>query len=192
MSSKTCTTNALQPLSNFTKIIETIYILRVPYIKCFKTKKDTMNNCCLILICVNQWHHLGKENQTQSLLPHLTLPAGQAVLASSSDIDASSAHSLIKASWICSPQTIPPATCKKNNNYYYMASSSSGQCAANSVFWLATWAGKMEWYCSPRTARFIPTKKISPKFKRVHESFLSPKLFSAKVKRFFCDFSVFM
>ena len=73
-----------------------------------------------------------------------------------------------------------------------MASSASGQYAANSVFWLATRARKMERYCSPGTARFVPATKISPKFKRVHESFLSPKLFSAKVKRFFCDFSVFM
>ena len=37
----------------------------------------------------------------------------------------------------------------------------------------------------------FPQKKNSPKFKRVHESFLSPKLFSAKVKRFFV-FSGFM
>ena len=35
------------------------------------------------------------------------------------------------------------------------------------------------------TARFVPANKISPKFKRVHESFVSPKLFSAKVKRVF-------
>ena len=48
----------------------------------------------------------------------------------------------------------------------------------------------MERYCPPGTARFVPANKISPKFKRVHESFLSLKLFSAKVKRFF--FSVFM
>jgi len=68
---------------------------------------------------------------------------------------------------------------------YYMASSASGQYAANSVFWLATRAGKMERYCPPGTARFIPANKISPKFKRVHESFLSLKLLSAKVKRFF-------
>ena len=40
-------------------------------------------------------------------------------------------------------------------------------------------------YCPPGTARFIPTNKISPKFKQVHEGFLSPKLFSAKVKRLF-------
>ena len=71
-----------------------------------------------------------------------------------------------------------------------MASSASGQYAANSVFWLATRAGKMEQYCPPGTARFVPANKISPV--RVHESFLSPKLFSAKVKRFFCVFSVFM
>ena len=65
---------------------------------------------------------------------------------------------------------------------YYMASSASGQYAANSVFWLATRAGKMERYCPPGTARFVPANKISPKFKRVHESFLSPKLFSGTRK----------
>ena len=43
----------------------------------------------------------------------------------------------------------------------------------------------MEHYCPPGTARFVPANKLSPKFKRVHESFLSPKLFSAEVKRFF-------
>ena len=68
---------------------------------------------------------------------------------------------------------------------YYVASSAGGQYAANSVFLLATQAGKMERYCPSGTARFVPANKISPKFKRVHESFLSPKLFSAKVKRFF-------
>ena len=49
----------------------------------------------------------------------------------------------------------------------------------------------MERYCPPGTYRFVPAIKISPKFKRVHESFLSPKLFSAKVKIFFCDFFIF-
>ena len=43
----------------------------------------------------------------------------------------------------------------------------------------------MERYCPPGTACFVPENKISPKFKRVHESFLSPKLFSAIIKRFF-------
>ena len=43
----------------------------------------------------------------------------------------------------------------------------------------------MERYCPPETARFVPGNKISPKFKRVHESFLSLKLLSAKVKRLF-------
>ena len=66
-----------------------------------------------------------------------------------------------------------------------MASSASGQYAANSVFWLATRPGKMEWYCPPGTARFVPANKISPKFKRVHESLLLPKFFSANVKRLF-------
>ena len=65
-----------------------------------------------------------------------------------------------------------------------MASFASGQYAANSVFWLATRAGKMERYCPPGTARFAPANKISPKLKRVHESFLSLKLLSAKVKDF--------
>ena len=46
-------------------------------------------------------------------------------------------------------------------------------------------AGQMERYCPPGTARFVPANKISPKFKQVQESFLSPKLFSAKVKRVF-------
>ena len=43
----------------------------------------------------------------------------------------------------------------------------------------------MERYCLPGTARFVAANKISPKFKRVHESFLSLKLLSAKVKSFF-------
>ena len=43
----------------------------------------------------------------------------------------------------------------------------------------------MERCCPPGTVRFVPANKISPKLKRVHESFLSPKLFSPKVKRFF-------
>ena len=43
----------------------------------------------------------------------------------------------------------------------------------------------MERYCPPGTARFLPANKISPKFKQVYETFLSPKLFSAEVKRFF-------
>ena len=50
-----------------------------------------------------------------------------------------------------------------HNNIYYMASSASGQYAANSVFWLATRAGKMERYCPPGTARFVSANKISPK-----------------------------
>ena len=36
------------------------------------------------------------------------------------------------------------------------------QYAANSVFWLATRAGKMDWYCPPGTACFGPANKISP------------------------------
>ena len=45
--------------------------------------------------------------------------------------------------------------------------------------------GKKERYCPPGTARFVPANKILPKFKQVHESFLSLKLFSAMVKRLF-------
>ena len=69
---------------------------------------------------------------------------------------------------------------------YYKASSGSGQYAANSVFWLATRAGKMERYCPPGITPFVPTNKISPKFKRVRESFLSQNIFrdSVTVKRF--------
>ena len=43
----------------------------------------------------------------------------------------------------------------------------------------------MERHCPPGIARFVPANKISPNFQREHESFLSPKLFSAKIKRFF-------
>ena len=43
----------------------------------------------------------------------------------------------------------------------------------------------MERYCPPGTARFVPENKVSRKFKRVLERLLSPKLFSAKVKRVF-------
>ena len=38
-------------------------------------------------------------------------------------------------------------------------------------------------YCAAEKGKDVA--KISPKFKRVHESFLSPKLFSAKIKRSF-------
>ena len=46
-------------------------------------------------------------------------------------------------------------------------------------------------YCPPRITRFVPANKISPEFKRVHESFPSPKLFSAKVRRFFVIYLTF-
>ena len=72
-----------------------------------------------------------------------------------------------------------------------MASSASGQYAANSVFWLATRAGKMERYCPPGIARFVPANKISPKFKRVHESFLSQNIFRDS-KKIFCGLFVGM
>ena len=45
------------------------------------------------------------------------------------------------------------------NTSYYMAGSTSGQYVANSVFWLTNWAGKVERYCTPGTARFVPAKK---------------------------------
>ena len=67
------------------------------------------------------------------------------------------------------PWEIPIYENKKGRN---KASSASRQYAANSVFWLATRAGKMERYCPPGTPRFVPANKISSKFKRVHESFL--------------------
>ena len=66
-----------------------------------------------------------------------------------------------------------------------MGSSASRQYAGNAVFWLATRASRMEWYCLPGTAHFVPSNKISPKLKQVHKSFLLPKLFSAEVKNFF-------
>ena len=46
----------------------------------------------------------------------------------------------------------------------------------------------MKRYCLPGAARYVPPDKISPKFKRLHESFLSPKLFSAKVNKDFVRF----
>ena len=58
-----------------------------------------------------------------------------------------------------------------------MASSTSGQYAASSVLWLDTRAGKMEWYCPPRTSRFVPANKISPKFNWVHERFFVISVF---------------
>ena len=72
-----------------------------------------------------------------------------------------------------------------------MASSTSGQYVANSVFWLATQAGKMEWHYTPGIAHFVPATKILPKFKRVHESFLSQNIFSDS-KKIFCDLFVGM
>ena len=49
---------------------------------------------------------------------------------------------------------------------------------------------RKHFYCAAEKGKDVA--KISPKFKRVHESFLWPKLFSAKIKRFFCDLSDFM
>ena len=66
------------------------------------------------------------------------------------------------------------------------------------IIWQAPRAGSMRrilcsdwlpkqarWRDTARPGLLVPTNKISPKFKRVNESFLSPKLFSFKVKRFF-------
>ena len=47
----------------------------------------------------------------------------------------------------------------------------------------------MERYCPPGTVRFVPANKISPKFKRVHESFLSQNIFRDS-KKIFCDLFV--
>ena len=49
----------------------------------------------------------------------------------------------------------------------------------------------MERYCPPGIARFVPANKISPKFKRVHESFLSQNTFRDS-KKIFCDLFVGM
>ena len=43
-----------------------------------------------------------------------------------------------------------------------------------------------ERYCPPGIARFVPANKISPKFKWVHESFLSQNIFYDS-KNIFCD-----
>ena len=49
----------------------------------------------------------------------------------------------------------------------------------------------MERYCPPGIVRFVPANKISPKFKRVHESFLSQNIFRDS-KKIFCDLFVRM
>ena len=49
----------------------------------------------------------------------------------------------------------------------------------------------MERYCPPGIARFVPANKISLKFKRVHESFLSQNIFR-DCKKIFCDLFVWM
>ena len=49
----------------------------------------------------------------------------------------------------------------------------------------------MERYCPPGTACFVPANKISPSSSECTKVFFSPKLLSAKVKRFFV-ISVFM
>ena len=76
--------------------------------------------------------------------------------------------------------------------HYYMASSASEQYAANSVHVLIGYPSGQDGAILPArwsdTARFVPANKISPKFKRVHESFLSLILLSAKVKGFFLRF----
>ena len=43
----------------------------------------------------------------------------------------------------------------------------------------------MERYCPPGIARFVPANKISPKFKRVHASFLSQNIFRDSKKIFY-------
>ena len=49
----------------------------------------------------------------------------------------------------------------------------------------------MERYCPPGIVRFVPANKISPKFKRVHETFLSQNIFRDS-KKIFCDLFVGM
>ena len=69
---------------------------------------------------------------------------------------------------------------------YYMARSSErALCSEFCVLIGYPSGGKMEQYCPPGTAHFVPANKILPKFKPVHKSFLLLKLFSANTKRFF-------
>ena len=75
---------------------------------------------------------------------------------------------------------------------YYMASSASGQYVANSVFWLATRAGKIKRYFPPRTTRFVPANKISPKFKQGARKFSFAEIIFCHGKKTFCDLSDFM
>ena len=71
---------------------------------------------------------------------------------------------------------------------YYMASSASGHYAANSVFWLATRAGKMERYCPPGTARFVNFAKVQACARK----FSFTEIIFCQGKTIFCVFSVFM
>ena len=49
----------------------------------------------------------------------------------------------------------------------------------------------MERYCPPEIAHFVPANKILPKFKLVHETFLSQNIFRDS-KKIFCDLFVRM
>ena len=76
--------------------------------------------------------------------------------------------------------------------FYYMASSASGQYAANSVFWLATRAGKLERYRPPRDYPFrSPQIKFRQSSSGCTKVFFR-KIFSVTVKRIFCDLFVRM
>lgn len=61
--------------------------------------------------------------------------------------------------------------------------------AVNSVFWLATWVGKMEQYCPLGIARFVPAIKFCQK--SMHKSFLYQNIF-CDTEKISCDFSVGM
>ena len=67
-----------------------------------------------------------------------------------------------------------------------MARSASRQDAANSVFWLATSAGTMEWYPPLGNPRFVPAIKFRPS--GWGRDFFH-KIFSVTVKKIFFDFS---
>ena len=69
-----------------------------------------------------------------------------------------------------------------------MARSVSRQDAANSVLWLATWAGTMEWYLPLGIPRFVPAIKFRRSPIGWGRLFFY-QIFSVKVKKIFCDFS---
>ena len=86
-------------------------------------------------------------------------------------------------SWIVEKASYQYLNVIGNNKHYYMASTASRQDEPNPVLWLATWAGKMEWYCPLRIAHFVPAITFRQSPSGCTKVFFR-KIFSMTVKRF--------